>query len=257
MKENQYKLILKVKGLERKATSKVIGDFFGVEPRYLGAPSFNFEIQTQKGETFIVDRNGAIITPTYEIEETSEVIELYSKIAEAGAESIEIEIKLSMNGHRGISLKNLINIISSKQSLIKKALGIERNIVEQDFIEGINNVRLIEIEDFKRSALEIGVDKCEGISFDFEEEAIGFKFFKEKAEPQDLFAYLQLTQALNDNAKTLRHSSPKTTETNNEKYTFRTWLLRLGFIGNRYKESRSQLLRHLSGNSAFRSPTNA
>jgi len=257
VKENQYKLILTVKGLERKTTSKVIGDFFGVEPRYLGAPSFNFEIQTQKGETFIVDRNGAIITPVYEIEETSEVIELYSKIVGIGAEGIGIEIKISMDNHRGISLRNLINIISSKQSLIKKALGIERNIVDQEFIEGINNVRLIEIEDFKRAILEIGMDKCKGINFDFEEEAIGFKFFKEKAEPNELLAYLQLTQALNDNAKTLRHSSPKTTAANNEKYTFRTWLLRLGFIGNRYKESRSQLLRHLSGNSAFRSPTNA
>ncbi|ADL50544.1 amidoligase family protein [Clostridium cellulovorans] len=257
MKENQYKLILTVKGLERKTTSKVIGDFFGVEPKYLGAPSFNFEIQTQKGETFIVDRNGAIITPVYEIEENLEVIELYSKIAEAGAEGIEVEIMLSMHGHSGISLRNLINIISSKQSLVKKALGIAMNIVEQEFIEVINNVRLIEIEDFKRAVLEIGMDKCKGVSFGFEEEAISFKFFKEKAESQELLAYLQLTQALNDNAKTLRHSSPKITETNNEKYTFRTWLLRLGFIGNRYKESRSQLLRHLSGNSAFRSPTNA
>lgn len=253
MKGNQYKLIFKVTGIERKVTAKVVGEFFGVEPRYAGAPSFNFEIQTQKGETFIVDRNGAIITPVYELDDALEIVEFYSKITGLGAESVKLEIRFSMDGHSGVSLRNLINIISSKQSIIKKSLGIEENIVEQEFIEGINNVRLVEIEDFKVEALEIGADKCKGLNFDFEDETIGFKFLKKTSEPNELSAYFQLTQALNVNSKALRHSSPKVTTTDNEKYTFRTWLLRLGFIGNRYKEARNQLLRNLSGNSAFRS----
>ena len=41
--------------------------------------------------------------------------------------------------------------------------------------------------------------------------------------------------------------------TDNEKYTFRCFLLRLGFIGNEYKQSRKILLRNLSGSSAFKS----
>ncbi|MEY8304856.1 hypothetical protein [Anaerosalibacter bizertensis] len=42
--------------------------------------------------------------------------------------------------------------------------------------------------------------------------------------------------------------------TDNEKYTFRTWLTRLGMIGDEYREIRKELLQNLSGNSAFRYP---
>ena len=41
----------------------------------------------------------------------------------------------------------------------------------------------------------------------------------------------------------------------NEKYAFRCFLLRLGFIGNEYKTQRKILLRNLTGSSAFRSGT--
>ena len=38
----------------------------------------------------------------------------------------------------------------------------------------------------------------------------------------------------------------------NEKYAFRCFLLRLGFIGAEYKEERKILLKNLSGSSAFK-----
>ena len=38
----------------------------------------------------------------------------------------------------------------------------------------------------------------------------------------------------------------------NEKYAFRCFLLRLGFIGAEYKEARKILLKNLSGNAAFK-----
>jgi hypothetical protein len=38
----------------------------------------------------------------------------------------------------------------------------------------------------------------------------------------------------------------------NEKYTFRCFLLRLGFIGPEYKDERKILLRNLSGSSAYK-----
>ena len=41
--------------------------------------------------------------------------------------------------------------------------------------------------------------------------------------------------------------------TDNEKYAFRCFLLRLGFIGAEYKTARKILLKNLSGSSAFKS----
>ncbi|MDH7567954.1 MAG: virulence associated protein, partial [Clostridiales bacterium] len=49
-----------------------------------------------------------------------------------------------------------------------------------------------------------------------------------------------------------KHSTPRATKGENEKYIFRVWLLRLGFIGDEYKEARKLLLDRLEGNAAFR-----
>ncbi len=53
-------------------------------------------------------------------------------------------------------------------------------------------------------------------------------------------------------SKELKHASSKPVETDNEKYAFRTWLLRMGFIGLDFMAARKILLKNLSGSSAFR-----
>jgi hypothetical protein len=53
-------------------------------------------------------------------------------------------------------------------------------------------------------------------------------------------------------ARDAKRVSSKPTETDNDKYAFRCFLLRLGFIGKEYKTARKILLRNLTGNSAFR-----
>ena len=65
-------------------------------------------------------------------------------------------------------------------------------------------------------------------------------------------AYTQLVELLNQYAKTLKYASGKSKDTDNEKFTFRVWLNRLGMIGDEYKETRKILLQNLTGNSAFR-----
>jgi hypothetical protein len=52
----------------------------------------------------------------------------------------------------------------------------------------------------------------------------------------------------------LKYASAKPINTDNEKYAFRTWLIRLGMTGNEYKSTRKLLLQNLSGNGAFRKP---
>jgi hypothetical protein len=53
-------------------------------------------------------------------------------------------------------------------------------------------------------------------------------------------------------AKELKYASYKPTLTDNDKFTMRTWLIRLGFVGDDFKEARQELLKNLSGNGAFR-----
>jgi hypothetical protein len=54
-------------------------------------------------------------------------------------------------------------------------------------------------------------------------------------------------------AKKQKRVTAKEKQLDNEKYAFRCFLLRLGFIGNEYKQERKILLRNLEGSSAFKS----
>ena len=67
-----------------------------------------------------------------------------------------------------------------------------------------------------------------------------------------LKSYIQLCLALSQMAKSVKTASPKPQQTENPKYAMRTWLLRLGFIGDEYKTDRKILMRYLPGNSAFK-----
>ena len=67
-----------------------------------------------------------------------------------------------------------------------------------------------------------------------------------------LKAYIQLCLALSQMAKEVRTASPKEQQKENPKYAMRTWLLRLGFIGDEFKTAREILTKRLAGDTAFR-----
>ena len=115
------------------------------------------------------------------------------------------------------ALENLRLLIASKEALIKKALGAD--------------------------ALPIEVD----------EETVSFPWFKGFPQPEEVSAYAHFTGKLIGMAKTQKRVTAKEKDTDNEKYAFRCFLLRLGFIGDEYKGARKILLRNLSGSGAFKS----
>ena len=67
-----------------------------------------------------------------------------------------------------------------------------------------------------------------------------------------LKSYIQLCLALSQMAKTVRTASPIPQQNENPKYAMRTWLLRLGFIGEEFKTARELLTKRLDGDAAFR-----
>ncbi len=67
-----------------------------------------------------------------------------------------------------------------------------------------------------------------------------------------LKSYIQLCLALSQMAKDVRTASSKEQQKENPKYAMRTWLLRLGFIGEEFATARDFLTRNLSGDTAFR-----
>lgn len=226
--------------MNRKEKVNMLGEYFGVKPKYLGAPSFAYEVKTPE-ETYTINKSGEISTASGELLELEDIL--------GKEETINLEIELPLKDHNSKTLTNLANMIFSKQPLIRKALEIEEDIVSEDLIEMINEIEIPSIEEFKKE-LEITKNKV----IEIKEETIMFKLYKKKISPEKLKAHTELIALISEKAKELKFTSPKQSQTENEKYAFRTWLLRLGMIGEKYKDTRRILLENLSGNGAFRKP---
>ena len=247
--------------MDRKETVKVLGEHFGVKPEYLGVPSFAYQIKTE-GETYTIDKAGNItnaegieleletlLKPIVE-EKINEVTEDEETITES--QTTPFEIAIPMEGHTGITLRNLINMIYSKQELIQKSLSISGYIINEEFVKGINEAEIHTLEEFKSKDDSIAKDNCNGIEFDFENKRIRFKFINEEADEEKIKAYTQFIELLDQSAKELKHASAKVSVTDNPKFTFRVFLIRLGMVGDEYKTTRKILLKNLEGNAAFR-----
>ena len=131
-----------------------------------------------------------------------------------GGEALTIEIPLA--GFDENALANLDNLIKSKGWLIKKALGIEE------------------------LPIKVG------------EASMKFPWFKKMPDSDECQAFTDFIGKLAEHSKKQKRISPKAKEKENEKYAFRCFLLRLGFIGPEYKLQRKILLSRLNGSSAFK-----
>jgi hypothetical protein len=212
--------------VDRKELVKILGEHLGVKPKYLGVPSFNYQV----GE-FIVDREGRILT------KAGDELKLEKILDSAEKETTTVEITIPLEGHSENTLKTLINMIYSKQTLIKQSFQLDKNLVEKETVEKLNATETI--EEFK--------DNLVSQNIKIDDENIIFTINTDLVRAATLFFGL-----LNEKSKELKYASSKPTETDNEKYAFRTWLMRLGMIGDEYKETRKELLQNLNGNSAFR-----
>lgn len=145
--------------------------------------------------------------------------DIRSELQKAGytAEDEPVALTISMPrdffGEQG--LENLLQIIENKETLLKHALNTD----------------------------SLAVNECE--------ETIEFPWFTVEKDG-DGDAYARFITALCEFAKNLKRVVNKPDASDNEKYAFRCFLLRLGMIGADYKAARKVLLRNLTGSSAFR-----
>ena len=219
-----------VTGADRKALVTAMGEILEVKPKYMGMPTAAYEV-----DYFTVNKNGAV---SFDDGADSEEIEnLLEQLAERGftAEPAEVleeaededaaEENEPLETTTGLTITvpldkvavgTLTSLLDAKGSLIKKALGIAS------------------------LPIEIG------------EDTVSFPWLAELPTPDECTAYTHFISALCEMSRTLKRVTAVERPVENEKYTFRRFLLRLGFIGTEYKQDRKILLRNLEGNSAWR-----
>ena len=238
--------------MTRKELVHKLAEHLEVRPVYLAAPSFAYLV----GD-YTVDRQGNILDSRGQVMELDAlltggkeepVLETITETVET--EPINLEIGLPLEGYQGQSLRNLLNIIYSKQPLIKKALDLDTDLVSKEVINALDQQPMTTLEHFQKALAD---KNCPGIRFDFKNETITFRLGQSGDDPEKVEAATRLLALVNLNARRSKQNiSAKVKATDNEKYTFRTWLLRLGMIGDDYRLARKVLLKNLSGNSAFR-----
>lgn len=206
----------KVTGSDRKRLVTAMTDITKCTAQYKGAPSFAYEV-----DYFTIDKNGTVSfddrADRDEVEKLVEALREKGFDPESKAEVDSLVISYPRKDISDAALENLRLLVASKESLIKKALGAD--------------VLPIEVTD----------------------EKVSFPWFAGFPQPEEINAYAHFTGKLIGMAKTQKRVTAKEKDTDNEKYAFRCFLLRLGFIGDEYKAARKILLRNLSGSGAFKS----
>ena len=230
-----------VTGSDRKELVNLVAETIGSPAKYQGAPSFAYTV-----DYITIDRNGVL---SFDNRADTGVIEnLLEQLAEHGftaelpetapdspdtAENSEVE---EVPGDEEITehdetvgltiylpkdkanIDLLRQLVQGKSGLIKKALGLKNLPIEEDSDE---------------------------IVFPWFADASGLS-------PDEVKAYTAFISALCKLSANAKRVSMTEKPVDNEKYAFRCFLLRLGFIGREHKITRKILLRNLEGSSAFK-----
>ena len=231
-----------------------------------------------------------LVTPILRYEDIEELLGVLKALKNAGAQSsasrgcgvhIHVGIKSEAGDHNAQTLTNLANIMAAHEEQIGRAIKIDEGrtfqycrTVNPDFLSRLNAQKprtMNELADIWYKAHNASYGRNDhynpsryhmlNLHATFTKGTIEFRLFQFD-EPHDgkkggihcgqLKAYIQLCLAMSQLAKTLTHASNKPQQRENEKYAFRCWMLRLGFIGTEFKTARTLLLRNVSGNCAWR-----
>ena len=227
-----------------------------------------------------------MVTPILTYDDMEFLQEIIRRLRKAGARSdatrgCGVHIHIGAKGHTPQTLRNLANIMASHEQLLTESLALDHyrvgrycRPVDEDFLKAVNKKKpktMSQLADiwYTGNGANYGRDHhyndsryhMLNLHATFTKGTIEFRLFQFDA-PADgkmnglhagqLKSYIQLCLALSQMAKEVRTASPKPQQNDNPKYAMRTWLLRLGFIGEEFATARDILTRRLSGDAAFR-----
>lgn len=217
--KNEIRFTLESK--QRPKLAQEIGRILGTVPHYERVPSCAYDIAGYR-----LDKEGVLHIPEGVAVEMVE--HLIRQLRECGfQDDAEFTEEVPMQ-------QDMLTIAVPKEILTDTALENLQKIIA--------NKQILFQHAFRTDSTEIEIT----------DEKINFTWFPYIVDGDDIAAYTQFISRLCDMARDAKRVSSKPTETDNDKYAFRCFLLRLGFIGKEYKTARKILLRNLTGNSAFR-----
>lgn len=227
-----------------------------------------------------------LVTPILHYEDIETLQELIRILRRAGAKSdytrgCGIHIHIGAQGHTPQSLRNLANIMASHETLIAEAIKVDYyrmnrfcRTVDPNFLQQLNRRKpktMAQLADIWYGSQGCTCGRNDhynssryhmlNLHTTFTKGTIEFRLFqfdkpeggkKNGLHAGKLKSYIQLCLAMSQMAKDVRSASPKEQQKENKKFAMRTWLMRMGFIGDEFATARETLTQNLSGDNAFR-----
>lgn len=227
-----------------------------------------------------------LVTPVLTYSDIETLQELVRRLRRAGAKSdytrgCGVHVHIGANGHTPQSLRNLANIMASHEELLIESLKIDNGrtsnycrTVNPNFLEQLNKKKpstMADLADVWYTANHANSGRSNhyndsryhqlNLHSVFTKGTIEFRLFQfdkpENGRQNGLHAgqlktFIQLALALSEMAKELKTASPKKSTSENKKFLMRTWLIRLGFVGEEFATAREILMKNLDGDCAFR-----
>lgn len=299
MKAQTIGVEVEMNNITRSHAARVAAEFFGTwnykDTAYRNGYS-TWSAWDQQGREWKFQKdvsiNGAdaqkceLVTPILKYDDIETLQELCRRLRKAGAKSdatrgCGVHIHIGSDGHTPQTLRNLINIMASHESLIADALKLSQyrlgtycKPVDPELVERVNKEKpqtMSKLADvwYEANGASYGRNQhynnsryhMLNLHATFTKGTIEFRLFQFDA-PADgkqngihagqLKAYIQFCLALSNMAKMAKTASPKEQQKENPKFAMRTWLMRLGFIGEEFATARDFLTRNLEGDAAFR-----
>ena len=294
MRSQRFGIEIEMTGITRAKAAQVIAGHFGTTANHVGGvydaytvrsndgrqwklvSDASIHCETSRGRTDNKQYSVEFVSPICRYDDIELVQELVRKLRHAGAkvnDSCGIHVHVDASPHNVKTLRNIVNIMASKEDLLYKALDVQ---VHREHYCKKADTRFLDEMNHKRPR---SMDELESIWYNgrggryhhyddtryhglnlhsvFSKGTIEFRLFNSTLHAGRVKTYIQLCLAISNQALHQKGASRSKTQSPNEKYTFRTWLLRLGMIGDEFKTARGFLLEKLEGNIAWRDPAQA
>ncbi|MCM1530572.1 MAG: amidoligase family protein [Alistipes sp.] len=295
IKRQKFGVEIECTGLTRAAAAKAISKVLGGSPEHFGGSYDRYDVYDSHGRRWKImsdasirctTKNGEpasklhsveLVTPILEYDDMATLQEVVRSIRRSGGvcnESTGIHIHIDFEPYDVRTLRNLVNIFASKEDMLYQALQVNSSRentyckkVDKHFVEELNRIKPNDLQTIKRlwygdnSEYHPHYDpsryRCLNLHPVFTDNNIEIRAFNSSLNAGVLRAYISLVLAVSNQALMQKSASPRVTQSENPRYTFRTWLIRIGLNGGEFKNCRKHLLSHLEGNIAWLHPEDA
>ena len=297
IKTRRFGVEIEMTGITRCAAAKAIQKVLGGSINHVGGSYDKYTVGDEKGRKWQIvydssiyarKKNGDFASDYYKVEMNSPILEfedldLLQEVIRALRKEGAItgpdydcgtHIHIDAADYTPQQIRNLVNLWSSKEDFLWDALQVSSarsnycKKINRTFVEQLNRRKPRTMDGIKR-LWYAETDSSPNQHYNptryhalnlhsfFQQGHYEIRACNASLHAGEVKAQILLALAISNAAVTKKYCSPAVSHSDNMRYSFRVFLLNLGFIGDEYKNYRTHLLKHLSGNIAWRHPEDA